>query len=59
MRGHGSVSNHLYGSGVTGGTGGYNGVSGGEILAIDIDIDTAPRNISTSVSVSSVRFTSG
>ncbi|WP_299136933.1 choice-of-anchor L domain-containing protein, partial [uncultured Tenacibaculum sp.] len=42
---------------VTGGTGGYNGVSGGEILAIDIDIDTAPSNISTSVSVSSVSFT--
>ncbi|WP_237274659.1 choice-of-anchor L domain-containing protein, partial [Tenacibaculum ovolyticum] len=35
----------------------YNGVLGGEILAVNIDIDTAPSNVSTSVSTSSVSFT--
>ncbi|PKH49165.1 hypothetical protein CXF68_00015, partial [Tenacibaculum sp. Bg11-29] len=35
----------------------YDGVVGGEILAVNIDIDTAPSNVSTSVSASSVSFT--
>ncbi|WP_043707178.1 choice-of-anchor L domain-containing protein, partial [Tenacibaculum ovolyticum] len=35
----------------------YDGVVGGEILAVNIDIDTAPSNVSTSVSTSSVSFT--